>query len=248
MGYFETFDDKRAQIGAGSALYVKLPTEDKYSLALPLEGVPMVIGAPESVEFDITTSTTRGRVEGKIILEEKEVNFLAHRDNFLRLNELVGKDLDFLAVNADYSGWKYSGTISFRQEDTASGELSKGVIKITPKTAEQTPIEDVRDLLKPTVKFASTIPADVKLSSPTGTEVITVETSPTDATLTVSTNQSGSFTAEFGSGDSSKKLTITGTNGSGTDEKYGVVYIKASKEGYASWTTTIAVTVPAPEV
>ena len=68
---------------------------------------------------------------------------------------------------------------------------------------------------------------------------------PTDATLTVSTNQSGSFTAEFGSGDSSKKLTITGTNGSGTAEKYGVVYIKASKEGYASWTTTITVIEPA---
>ena len=46
MGYFETFDDKRAQIGAGSALYVKLPTEDKYSLACLLEGVPMVVGRP----------------------------------------------------------------------------------------------------------------------------------------------------------------------------------------------------------
>lgn len=243
LNFFETFDDKRGQMGAGGALYVKTPGEALYSLALPLEGVPMVVGAPESVEVDITTSPTKGKIEGKIVLEEKETNFLAHRDNFLRLNDLVGKELNFLAVNSDFTGWKYTGAVSYRQEDIASGDGSKGTIKIVPVSADTTPISDIRALLMPTAKFASAVPAIVDLETATGVETIIFETSPSDAILAVETDQTGGFTAAFGTAGDTKKLTITGTS-VGATIKYGIVTVTASKTGYASWKTTIAVSVP----
>lgn len=244
---FEQFNDGRVQSGIGSALYVKLPSETLYSIALPLEGVPMIVGAPESIEFDITTSPTKGKIEGKIVLDEKEVGFMAHRDNFLRLNDLIDLELNFLAVNSDYTGWKYTGTIRYRQEDTTGGDASKGTIKIIPRSAETKPIDDVRPLLMPTVKFASGISPKIDLATATGKAEIIIETLPSDATLAVSTNQEGGFTAAFGTAADLNKLTITGTN-AGTAVKYGIVTITASKTGYASWKTTIAVSVPAPTV
>ena len=242
---FEQFDDKRAQNGIGAALYVKSATETLYSLALPLEGIPMVKGAPESIEYDITTSLVKGKIPGKTALEDKEVSFMAHRDSFLRLDDLIGQELEFLAVNADYTGWKYIGEINYRQEDASSGEAAKGTITITPKSADTTPISDVRDLLKPTVKFLNAVPAKLDLETATAAVNIVFETNPSGATLSAGTNQEGGFTAVFGTAPNANKLTITGIN-TGETVKYGIITITASKTGYASWKTTIAVSVPIP--
>ena len=74
---------KRAQSGIGAALYVKSATETLYSLALPLEGIPMVKGAPESIRYYHKPRKRQNTRQKRHL--KKEVSFMAHRDSFLRL-------------------------------------------------------------------------------------------------------------------------------------------------------------------
>lgn len=56
MQLYEEFGDSRVITGIGSALYYKNGS-GKFSLLLPLETVPSIASNPESIEFDVTTST-----------------------------------------------------------------------------------------------------------------------------------------------------------------------------------------------
>ena len=61
MQLYEEFDDKRVITGIGCALYYKNDA-GKFSLFVPLETVPSIASNPESIEFDVTTSSTKGKV------------------------------------------------------------------------------------------------------------------------------------------------------------------------------------------
>ena len=241
MNFYEKIDDLRAQSGIGAALYVKEEGSGKYRFLIPLASVPLMLGAPESFEYNITTSPTKGKVQGKLELDDVDFEFLAHRDNFRRLDEVKGKALPYLVINSDYTGWKYIATLSYKQESPTASDIAKATGTLIGTSAEVDPIEDVMPLLMPTVKIASKVPSAVVAETATGKVEFTVETLPTAATITVTSNQTGGFTAAA----TDKKVTITGTNASTTAAVTGVVYIKAALTDYAPWTTTVHVTIPA---
>lgn len=239
---FQKFDDKRAINNYGSLLLVKEASEQLYSLLLPLETTPSVFGSVDTFDFDLLSSKTKGKVEGKETLDSKDVEFMWHRDNLYRLEGLVGKMLDFLVIKKDFSGYAFSGTIRIRPNDN-SAEISKGTFTITPISAVPTPILDCRDLYKDTVVFANTIPDTLTIGSTD--EVVSIATSPAGETVTIEAScDNSNFDVQVSQASGSTLATVTIKKKADSPDpapQYGIVYITAKADNYASWTTTIAV-------
>ena len=235
--------DKKAMSGYGSALLYRDATagDTKYHLLLPLETVPAVNGSVDTFEFDLLTCPSKGSVEGKESLDQKDVEFLWHRDNVKRLESLQGRVIDFLAVYGDMTGRKFSGTIKVRPNDV-SNDIARGTFTITPISASITTVEDVSDFIQDTVAFASTIPAEIEVV--VGTPyVLPCELDPTENTTVTVTNSNTAITGAYNakSGATPANVTITATT-AGT----GIVTLLAKDSRttgaqYASWTTTVRV-------
>ena len=223
--------DKKAISGYGSALLYRdaQAGDTKYHLLLPLETVPAVNGSVDTFEFDLLTCPTKGQVEGKESLDQKDVEFLWHRDNVKRLEGLQGRVIDFLAVYGDFTGRKFSGTIKVRPND-ATADVHRGTFTITPISASITTIEDVSDIIQDTVAFASTIPAEVEVTVGT-TANVDCATDPAEATVTA-TSSSTTITATYGDG----KVAISATSAGSA-----IITLVARATDMASWTTTIRV-------
>lgn len=228
---YEKFDDTKVKSGIGSALYVKNAT-GKYNILLALETIPSVSGSPESIEYDVTTSETKGKIAGKTTLEDKEVDFYWHRDNIRRLEAVKGKELSFLKVSSDYTAEKFTGSVSYYSQDFTSGDPEKGTMKITPRTYDGT-IEDCTPLLQRTCHITSAIDGIVNLAV-NATKEIMPELSNSAGTITATTSSESIATVAVASG----KVTITAV-ASGS----AVVTLKTSAENEASWETTVLVVV-----
>ena len=233
--------------GYGSALLYKDSTVDLdglYHLLLPLETAPSVTGSVDTFDFDILTCPSKGQVEGKETLDQKDVDFLWHRDNVRKLESLQGKVIDFLVVYQDFTARAFTGTIKVRPQD-AGADIMRGTFTLTPMSAQTTTILDARDLIKDTVWFTNSIASRVVVDKTTKVSTVAVETSPSDANVVAKVykytdgklvESSDRFNAEYQEG----KVTITYI-GEGTSVEYAMVELTASKAGYASWVTTIAV-------
>jgi hypothetical protein len=233
---FFKYEDHRAQTGYKAAILVKLQTANTYSLLVASETVPSIFGTQDSYEFDLLNSPTKGKVAGKMTLEDKEVEVLHHRDNVLRFEELKDKVLDFLYVDSQFVGYKFSGTIKYRVND-ASADVLRGTYTITPISADPTPYLDVRSLVQETLCFEGTIPETVESGTVDITIVQAGTSSPTFAIK--------KYNATTRVWSSSTDLTASTTSGRSTltigESASGLYSITASLDGYASWTTTIYV-------
>lgn len=232
----QKFCDKKAMSGYGSALLYKDATagDTKYHLLLPLETVPAVNGSVDTFEFDLLTCPSKGQVEGKESLDQKDVEFLWHRDNVKRLEALQGRVIDFLAVYGDLTGRKFSGTIKVRPNDV-SNDVARGTFTITPISASITTILDCSDIIQDTVAFASTIPASVEVT--VGTDYkLDCNTNPATGTTVEVTSSSTSITGAYADG----KVTISATSAGSA-----VITLKAKDSAtsptMASWETTVRV-------
>lgn len=246
--YVNEFDDKRAISGIGGALYFKEPTDSLYAFAFPCESVPSVRGDVDTYEFNIITSRFKGQTEGQISLDKKDVPVLWHRDMIARLQEIADMgELDFLAVAQDYSADQFTATITFKRDDMANDTL-KGTVTIIPCATEGDYIADCRSMLKPTVKFISQIPNEVKLKY--GDSVVAVDAKvTTGATVAceVVDGATGAASQKATATWSADKVTITGVNDTGSKTEYLLVKLTASLANYQSWSCTIAISVPNTE-
>ncbi len=227
---FYKWVEGRAQSGYGSALLVKTSTDSAYSLLVAGTSTPAVFGSADSFEFDLLNSPTKGKVQGKETLDDKEVEFLLHRDNVYRLEELVAKGtLDFMYMTPDFMGWHFTGTISYRPND-AGADVLMGTYVITPMSADKTPIYDVSGLVQETLCFKNAIPESVTTADSVNFSVI----------------QSASVTHTVKKYDATDKTwdtdnSITFVTGTTTFSSAGLYAVTAKATGYASWTTTVRV-------
>lgn len=229
----KNYVDNRAVTDIGAAIFIKRSGEDKYSLWMPLTNIPATGGAPEEIKTTVTSARAETTTTGRTTTSQKNCNFFAHRDNFVILSNDNGKTLDFLQVNPDMTGWKFKGVVNFNQEEGQVGSALEGQVTITVKDRDVTPILNIMDIIKETVTFTSTITDYVEITG-TGTAVVNVETDPTDAVVTVTSDTVGVATAAYESG----KLTITGV-ASGS----AIIKISASKADLATGVTHILVKV-----
>lgn len=238
---FFKYVETRGQNAYGSAILVKTQEEDKYSLLIASETVPAVFGSQGSFEFNLVNSKTIGKIADKVTLDDKEVEFLLHRDNIYRLESLKDKVLDFLYFTPDFMGWKFSGMISNRPND-ATAEILRGTYTITPMSADPTPVMDARHLIKETISITDVVPDSIQVGTSAKSINIVCDIDGFSISAVVKSEQTGGaskFTATAGT-VSGHMGTVSISSVSATASDYAIVYITVSKEGYASWTTTIA--------
>ena len=230
---FFQIKETRALSGYKSAWLYKDLEIGKYCLVGATESVPYVFGDKDSFEFDILQSPTKGQVEGKPSLEPKDIEVLHHRDNAYRFGKMKGKTLDFMTINAEFVGYKYTGTLDYRPND-AEADVNRATVTITPMSADAIPLYNARDEIAETLCFASAIPETIKVGDKIDLSVIQ-----TTATATYKMVKIGANNAET---EATTSLTSTPPK-EATISEAGLFAITVSDTAkqYASWTTTVYV-------
>jgi len=231
----KAIDDNRAYSDIGSAIFVKRTGETKYSLWLCVTDIPATGSAPDQIEKTVTTSRVKNYTFGRKDSAQKEFTFMAHRDNFMILKGDYNKQLDFLQVNPDGTGWKFQGYVSFYQDAVSLGANITGKGVITVSHADDLPVDDVTDIIQESVIFAGVVPDRVDLVG-TGTASIVISADPAGATVAATSSTTGVATVSV----STNTLTITGVAAGSS-----IVTVTASKTGCATAKTHILVVVKA---
>jgi hypothetical protein len=226
-------NDTRAMTDIGAAIFVKRGGATKYSLWLATTNIPATGSAPEQVETTVNTSRKKTYTYGRQDTPQKECTFMAHRDNFEILKKDYNKQLDFLQVNPDGTGWKFSGFVSFYQDEVSVGSNLTGKAVITVSSSEELPTINVADIIEETVTFISSVPADVEIKG-TGTQTINIVNDPADATLTAASDTEGVATVTA----TGNAITITGVKPGSA-----IVKVTAKKAECADGVTHILVRV-----
>lgn len=230
---FFQIKETRALSGYKSAWLYKDLELGKYCLVGATESVPYVFGDKDSFEFDILQSATKGQVEGKPSLEPKDIEVLHHRDNAYRFGKMRGKTIDFMSINAEFVGYKYTGTLDYRPND-AEADVNRATVTITPMSADGEAIYNARDEIAETLCFASAIPETIKVGDKFDLSVIQ-----NTATVSYKMVKIGANNAET---DATDALTSTNPK-EATISESGLFAITVSDTAktYASWTTTVYV-------
>ena len=227
MGRYYT---DKGVLSKGACLMV-MDSDGKYMLLVPTTNLPATKGAPATVEKTVLTDNAVTQVEGLQTNDQKTYTFNYHRDNIIQLNKFTGKNLSFLERNADDTGERFTGTMVYGRSGIEVNGIEQGEIYITVTSADDVPINDVRDLVKQTAVIVSPL-NDITLSG-TEANIQTIETS-AGATVTATSDSSTIATAAYSNG----KLTITGVAAGNTTVK-----LETSKTGEATSYRTINVTV-----
>jgi hypothetical protein len=231
---FFQYKETRALSGYKSAWLVYDANIGKYCLIGATESVPYVFGDKDTFEFDILQAPTKGQVEGKPSLEAQDIEVLHHRDNAYRFGKLKGKTLDFMTINGEYVGYKFSGTLDYRPNN-AEADVNRATVTITPMSADAIPVLNARPEIVETLCFASGVPATVKVGEEFNISVIQKNL----ATVTYSMVKIGDNNAET---DATASLTSTDpTKATISAEGLYAITVSDSAEAFAPWTTTVYV-------
>lgn len=242
QGDFIQKEDTRPISGYGSALLVDENNDGYYELVIPLETIPTIYGDEDVFDYDLLTAIAKGKVKGKMDLSAVTTDILYTRENIYRLSQLENKTLSYMVFHNNYTGYTFTGQISFRENDTEA-DILRGTLTITPLNVNDR-FMDGRNMIRQTLDFAGTIPESVVLMGSEKTKSIGLAVAQSDANATFDVSVKGAsdkFTATYTNG----KLNISTT---ATETTYGMIYITAKsavKMGdvnkYAPWTMTIAV-------
>lgn len=229
----ERYYTDKGFISKGASLMILDSSDSKYFMLIPTTDMPETKGAPSTQAKTVLTDGSVTEVEGLQTNEQKTYTFNYHRDNIRQLKKYVNKSLSFLERNPDYTGEKYTGTMKFGRSALSVDGIVQGQMFITVNSADELPVDDVRDITKKTAIITTPLP-DVEISGTNKVE-IAIETSE-NATVTATSESTTIATAAYSDG----KLTITGVAAGTT-----LIDLETSATGEAKSYRTIAVTVTA---
>lgn len=226
-----TYTDKGV-ISAGSALYVYDDKDSKYKLLIPTTDLPATKGAPETVEKTVLTDSSVTQIEGLQSNDQKEYTFNYHRDNIRQLKKYATGVHKFMERNGmDFTGETFTGTLSLGRDAVSVNGVMQGKFFITVNSADEYPVDDVRDLTELTAIIISPLP-DVNIS---GKNNVVLDLTVSDgATISAKAEGTGICTVSA----TGNKVTITGV-AKGND----IVELTCSKSGEATSYRTVMVTV-----
>ena len=230
---FFQYKETRALSGYKSAWLYRDADLGKYCLVGATETVPYVFGDKDTFEFDILQSPTKGQVEGKPSLESQDIEVLHHRDNAYRFNKMKGKTIDFMTINGEFMGYKFSGTIDYRPNN-AEADVNRATVTITPMSADATPVYNARDEIAETLCFASAVPATVKVGEEFDISVVQSSATVTYTAVKIGANNSESNATTALKSTTPKSASIDA-------EGLYAITAKDTTEKYAPWTTTVYV-------
>ena len=219
-------------ISAGSGLYVYDSKDSKFHLLIPTTDLPATKGAPDTVEKTVLTDSSVTEVEGLQTNDQKEYTYNYHRDNIRALKKYAGTVQTFLERNGmDFTGEKFTGTLSMGRDAVSVNGILQGKFFITVNSAEEYPVDDIRDLIEKTAIIVTPLPS-VEIAG-TKNVVIDLEVSE-GANVTAKAEGTGVCTVNC----ENNKLTITGV-AAGHD----IVELTCSATGEATSVRTVMVTV-----
>jgi hypothetical protein len=233
---FNSIEDRALSEHTGSGIYSK-KSNGKYSLFLPVTGTGENGATPAQLDKTAIGNKQATSVEGRQENPQKTLPFFAHRDNINVLEGVKGQTIEFLRILPDMTGFKYSGKVSYKLNNTDVGSLEQGEMTITPETSDEY-VENCFDLLEDTAVFTSAIneTEEVATTGDNKTKTIALTTNPSDATITATSDTQGVATVAYTA--STNSITITGVSAGSA-----IIKLVASKSGYASFTRTILVIV-----
>lgn len=157
------YNESQAQLGYKSAVLYRKQGDTKYRFLCASETVPFPYGTRDNVEFDLLNSATKGLVEGKMSLEQKDIELLYTPNNAYLFETLKDQVLDFMSLTPDKVGYKYHGKISFRPND-ATSDIHRGTYTITPMGASEIPLFMAREECYSPLFFADVIPYEISIA------------------------------------------------------------------------------------
>ena len=219
-------------ISAGSGLYVYDDVDSKYHLLIPTIDLPATKGAPDTVEKTVLTDSSVTQVEGLQTNDQKEYTYNYHRDNIRALQKYAGRVHTFIERNGmDFTGEKFTGTLSMGRDAVSVNGILQGKFYVTVNSAEEYPIDDIRDLIEKTAIIISPLPS-IEIEG-TGNKVLNLEVSE-GATVAATSESTSIATVAV----ANNKVTITGVAAGHT-----LIKLVCSATGEASSERTIMVTV-----
>lgn len=220
----------------GAGLFNK-KSNGKYSLFMPLTGTGENGSAPDQLEKTVIGNPTKTYVSGRKDNPQITIPFYAHRDNYRIVEAAKLQPQDFLRVNPDLTGIKYSGEVDYSTDNTDVGSLIQGTLTITVNSYDGF-VDNVSDLIENTAIITSSVPEKltVKTTGTGNTASFKVETAPSTATISVTSETTSVATVTATSGT----VTVTGV-AAGTC----IVEITTSATGYAPFKRTVFVEVVA---
>ena len=231
---FNSIEDRALSEHRGSALLSK-KANGKYSIFLPVTGTGENGATPAQLDKTAIGNKQSTSVEGRQENPQKTLPFFLHRDNIEVLEGVKGETIEFLRLLPDFTGFKYSGKVSYKANNTDVGSLEQGEMTITPETSDEY-VENCYDLVEDTVVFTSPIDDVVVIEGTDTTKTISLTTNPSGATINATSDSTGVATVSYTA--STNSITITKV-ASGS----AIVKLVASKSGYNSFTRTILVVV-----
>lgn len=221
-------------ISAGSGLYVYDSVDSKYHLLIPTSDMPATKGAPDTLEKTVLTDSSITQVEGLQTNDQKEYTYNYHRDNIRALKKYAGSVHTFIERNGmDFTGEKFTGTLSMGRDAVAVNGILQGKFYITVNSAEEYPVDDIRDLIEKTAIILTPLPQMEIVVA--GTQVLDLETSE-GATIAATSESTSVATVTV----ANNKITVTGVAAGNT-----LIKLTCSKVGEATSERTIMVTVVA---
>lgn len=225
---FREFKEHNVRAGLGTALCYRLSSETKYHILAPVESLPAVFGTPDTIEYSSTTNRNVTNVMGKNSTETIEINLPYNLDYIAICDNINDLEVNFAYIDLDdFSGQEFTGKPRYHLADVGTSDIKTIVLSIAVTNANEYITEDLYDSFQDTISILSPIPASIELSAKdtTGT-TINIITDPSDATLTVSSNNTGVL-IEKGSGNVTIKASSSAEAGS------AIVTIVATKDNYA---------------
>jgi hypothetical protein len=230
---FWQFDENRAKAGYKSAWLVKKPNADKFSLIGLTTTVPYPFGDTESFDINVLQSSTIGKVEGKFSMENVDVPVYHHRDNAYRFNKLAGQVLEFMSINSEFVGYKFTGTLKYKP-DSAEASENTATVTVTPLSGSEIPVYDARSEIIETLCIAGVIPETVQVGQTVDFSVKQPNASLTFAVKKIapSTNVETNAVEAVDYSFTGNKISFVST---------GLMAVTISADNYESWTTTVYV-------
>lgn len=231
---FWQYNEDRAKAGYKSAWLVKLPENNgKFSLIGLTTNVPYPFGDVETFDINVLQSRSIGKVEGKVTMENVDVPVYHHRDNAYRFNKIAGQVLEFMSINSEYVGYKFSGTLKYKP-DTAEASENTATVTVTPISGSEVPVYDARAEIIESLCLAGVIPTTVKVGTAVDFAVTQTSATPTFTVKKIAPSTNAETVATSGTDYTAEgtELTFSST---------GLMVVTISAVGYAPWTTTVYV-------
>lgn len=217
-------------ISKGSVLRIP-DTDGKYKMLIPVSSMPETKSAPNTQAKTVLSDGSITYTQGLQDNAQKSYNFNYHRDNLRALNKIVGQEITFIEENPDHTGEKFTGTLTYGRSAMEVDGIVQGQIFITVTSAEDLPLDDVRDVTKKTAIILTPL-NDIVISGTNKYE--TKLESSEKATIKATSSSDDVATVSFTDG----KLTVTGVA-----TGFCFVELTISADGEATSYRTIAVEV-----